>query len=51
MKARKSARVACGCYVIVGQLIVKRGGRWACLPCALADIRATTRPEDIDREH
>jgi Protein of unknown function (DUF3631) len=44
-KARKSSRVACGHYVLVGQVIVRRGGRWACLPCALAAIRV--RPEPL----
>ena len=41
-KARKSSRVACGHYVLVGQVIVRRGGRWACLECALAAVRAAT---------
>jgi hypothetical protein len=37
-KARRSSRVACGCHVLTGQVIVKRGGRWICLPCALEAI-------------
>lgn len=41
-KARKSSRVACGHYVLTGQVIVRRGGRWICLPCALAVIKAST---------
>jgi hypothetical protein len=40
-KARKSSRLTCGCYVLRGQLIVNRGGRWTCLPCALAAIKTT----------
>jgi hypothetical protein len=35
MKARKSSRLQCGCYVLRGQQIVRRGGRWTCLPCGL----------------
>jgi hypothetical protein len=43
MKARKSSRVSCGCWVTVGQLIVKRpGDGWRCWQCTLADIRAGT---------
>ena len=42
MKARKSSRVSCGCYVLRGQLIVNRGHGWVCWLCALAEIRATT---------
>jgi hypothetical protein len=42
MKARRSSAVACGHYVLAGQLIVNRGGGWRCLECALAEIRATT---------
>ena len=37
-KARRSSRVACGHYVTVGAVIVRRGGRWLCLDCALAAI-------------
>jgi hypothetical protein len=40
MKARRSALVACGHYVLRGQLIVNRGAGWSCLDCALAAIRA-----------
>jgi hypothetical protein len=49
MKARKSSRVGCGCYVLRGQLIVNRGGtRWICLPCAIAAI-ASERPAETGR--
>jgi len=57
-KARRSSRVACGHYVTAGQVIVRRGGRWACLPCALAAIKdhpaqggaaTTTEGEHDDR--
>ena len=41
-KARRSSVVACRHYVLVGQVIVRRGGRWICLPCALTAIRTTT---------
>lgn len=34
-KARRNGAVSCGHYVTVGQVIVRRGGRWTCLPCAL----------------
>jgi hypothetical protein len=37
-KARRSSVVACGHYVLTGQVIVKRGGRWLCLECALKAI-------------
>ena len=39
-KARRSSKVACGHYVTVGMVIVRRGGKWACLPCALTAIGA-----------
>ena len=39
-KARRSSRVGCGHYVLTGQVIVRRGGKWACLQCALAAIGA-----------
>ena len=39
-KARRSSRVACGCYILTGSVIVKRRGQWSCLPCALRAIRA-----------
>lgn len=41
-KARRSSVVACGHFVLVGATIVKRAGRWTCLPCALAAVRSTT---------
>lgn len=41
-KARRSSKVACGHYVLVGHIIVRRAGRWTCLECALAAIRAAT---------
>ena len=44
-KARKSSRVACGHYVLVGQVIVYRASRWICLPCALAAIGHKTSTE------
>jgi transposase len=39
-KVRRSSRVGCGHYVLTGQVIVRRAGKWACLPCALAAIGA-----------
>ena len=42
-EARRSSKVACGHYVLTGQVIICRGGKWACLPCALA---ATTGRKD-----
>jgi hypothetical protein len=41
MKARKSSRVSCGCYVLRGELIVNRGDGWVCLDCAIATIKTT----------
>jgi hypothetical protein len=38
-KARKSSRLACGHWVITGNLIVSHGQEWICLDCALARIR------------
>jgi hypothetical protein len=43
-KARRSSRVHCGCYVLTGQLIVRRDGRWSCLDCALKTVERT-QPE------
>lgn len=40
--AAESGRVACGCTVTRGQLIVNRGQGWLCMPCTLAAIRAGT---------
>jgi hypothetical protein len=37
-KARRSSTVACGHYVTVGHVIVRRAGRWECLECVLAQI-------------
>jgi hypothetical protein len=50
-KARRSSRVSCGHHVLVGQVIVHRGGRWTCLECALAAIRATTTTRQKDSDH
>jgi hypothetical protein len=50
MKARWSARVACGCYVLRGQLIVNRGDGWHCWQCALAGIRASITPTTTEGE-
>jgi hypothetical protein len=36
-KARKSSRLACGCFVLAGAYIVRRAdGTWACRDCVLA---------------
>ncbi len=40
-KARRSSVLSCGHFVLTGQLIVKRGQGWRCLPCALEDIGAS----------
>ena len=41
MKARKSSRVSCGCYVLRGHLIVKQpGAGWRCIQCALGPEHA-----------
>jgi hypothetical protein len=42
-KARRASTLGCGHYVNVGAVIVRRSGRWTCLDCALAIIRAATR--------
>jgi hypothetical protein len=41
-KARRSSVAACGHYVLTGQVIVRRHGRWQCLECALAQIKTST---------
>ena len=58
MKARRSSAVACGCYVLRGQLIVNRGGGWVCLACALtaiktsaAEVAAAAQKARHDRNH
>jgi hypothetical protein len=33
-KARKSSVLSCGCYVRVGDLIIRINGRWVCRYCA-----------------
>jgi hypothetical protein len=43
-KARRSSRVSCGHHVLVGQVIVRRGGRWTCLQCALLAIKTSAAP-------
>jgi hypothetical protein len=40
MKARKSSRLACGCYVQRGHLIARQGDGWICVEHAIAAIRA-----------
>lgn len=41
MKARKSSRLSCGCYVRVGELITKQPGQgWRCIQCALGPEHA-----------
>lgn len=40
MKARKSSRLGCGCYVLRGELITRQGERWRCLDCAILAMRA-----------
>ena len=36
-KARRSSRLACGCYVHVGERIIRTpDGRWQCAPCVIA---------------
>lgn len=50
-KARRSSRVACGHHVMVGQVIVRRDGRWTCLPCALAAIKASAGSAPSAAEH
>lgn len=44
MKARKSSRVTCGCYVLVGELIANHGDGWRCLDCHLAGMKTTAAP-------
>jgi len=50
-KARRSSKVACGHYVLVGQVIVRRASKWACLSCALATrpgmVRLPSPTEDV----
>jgi len=40
-KARKSSRVACGCYVRPGTRIIRcPDGRWRCAQCVIASLMA-----------
>lgn len=36
---------------MVGQVIVRRDGRWTCLPCALAAIKASAGSAPSAAEH
>jgi hypothetical protein len=48
-KARWPSVVSCKHAVNVGDVIVRRGGKWICRPCALAIVRAapyTTEPKE-----
>lgn len=51
MKARRSSTLACGHRVLRGELIVKRGGSWQCLACALAAIRTGLAGHTEDADH
>lgn len=50
MKARKSSRVACGCYVLRGELIVNRGQGWMCMDCALTEIKTSAAPAAAEQK-
>jgi hypothetical protein len=41
MKVRWPRRVACGHYILTGQVIVQRDGRWSCLAFALAEVKTS----------
>jgi len=42
-KARKSSRVACGCFVRVGERIIRTAdGCWQCAACVIAAITTQT---------
>ena len=42
-KARKSSRVACGCYVRPGERIIRTpDGRWRCAQCVIAALATQT---------
>lgn len=41
MKVRWPRRVACGHYMLTGQVIIWRDGRWICRDCALAAIKTS----------
>jgi hypothetical protein len=48
MKARRSSRVSCGCWVMAGSRIVRGpDGRWRCIGCVLeaAGLREATGGE------
>jgi hypothetical protein len=50
-KARRSSRVACGCYVLTGELIANRGEGWICIHCAITGIKEKTMtPKTIDAD-
>jgi hypothetical protein len=40
-RARRSSTLACGHHVHPGHVIVRRGGKWTCLECALDAIRTS----------
>jgi hypothetical protein len=42
MKARRSCRLACGCYVTPGTAIVKIGAAWLCAQCVTAGVKAAS---------
>jgi hypothetical protein len=44
-KVRWPRRVACGHYVLTGQVIIGRGQRWVCRDCALAELGFPGRSE------
>ena len=40
-KARYPSKLACGCFVRVGERIIRTpDGRWRCVPCVLAPLMA-----------
>jgi hypothetical protein len=44
IKARRAGRLACGCYVQQGALIVKVGACWVCAACIMAGIAEPDGP-------
>lgn len=48
-KARRASTLACGHTVNVGHVIAKRAGRWVCVECAVAGVRAASQAKAAAR--
>jgi len=44
MKARRSSKLACGCFVRTGEYIIRSpDGKWRCAACVIASLQAAER--------